>query len=227
MSKLIQAASILALAAAASTAGAWYTAPPQASAMTQAPQPAAVEQGAENFRPVTGRPFGAGHAFPDVPPMPEFGQYPVMPEMPAFGQFPNRPDMPPMPAFGQFSNRPDMPPMPEFGQHPAMPEMPAFGQFPNRPDMPPMPEFGQYPAMPEMPEMNRERPAMPEAFEARIKEMEARRAQAKQQMEERRAAMKSEQEQRRAQYAAHSFDAGRGMNANAPCAPATTSPSVQ
>ena len=227
MSKLIQAASILALAAAASTAGAWYAAPPQAPAMTQAPQPPAVEQGTANFRPLTGRPFGAGHAFPDVPPMPEFGQYPAMPEMPAFGQFPNRPDMPPAPAFGQY---------------PAMPEMPAFGQFPNRPDMPPMPAFGQYPAMPEMPAvpaMTRERPAMPEAFEARIKEMEARRAQAKQQMDERRAAIKSEQEQRRAQYAAHSVDAGRGMNAKAPCAPAqavapqqtgapaTTSPSVQ
>jgi hypothetical protein len=224
MSKLTQAVSIVALAAAASTAGAWYAAPP-APAMTQAPQPAAVEQGATISRPLANHPFGAGHAFPEVPPMPEFGQYPAMPEMPAFGQFPNRPEMPPMPAFGQ---------------HPAMPEMPTFGQFPNRPDMPPMPAFGQYPALPEMPAMpfiDSERPAMPEAFEARIKEMEARRVQAKQQMEERRAAMKREREQRRALYVAHGFDAGR--NANAPCAPAqavvpqqaaapvTTSPTVR
>lgn len=188
MSKLIQAISMAALAAATSTAGAWYAAPFQAPAMTQAQQPAAVEQIAANFRPLTGHPFGAGHAFPDVPPMPEFGQYPNMPEMP---------------------------PMPEFRQYPAMPEMPA------------------------VPAMGRERPVMPESFEARIKEMEARRAQAKQQMEERRAAIKSEQEQRRAQSAAHTFETGRGMNVNAPCAPAqavvpqqaaapaTTSPSVQ
>ena len=106
---------------------------------------------------------------------------------------------------------PEMPPMPEFGQYPDMPKMPPmpeFGQYPDMPKMPPMPEFGQYPDIPKIPAM--ERPALPESFNARIKEMDAKRAQAKQRMEERRAAMKSVWEQRRAMHPVHDLRWGSG-----------------
>lgn len=221
MSKLIQVASAIALA---TTTGALFAAPPQALGMTQEQQQAMVEQQskameqaiaaqrqfieqrAANFRPLTRHPFAADHSFPEVPPMPEFGQYP------------NRPDMPPMPEFGQY------PAMPEMSGAPAMerPAMPEFGQYPNRP---PMPEFGQYPSMPEMPAFPAmDRPALPESFNARVKEMDAQRAQARQQMEERRAAMKSMREQRRAMYQAHGFGTVQGL----PCEQIqATAPAVQ
>ena len=65
--------------------------------------------------------------------------------------------------------------------------MPEFGQYPEAPEFPEMPEFGQF-------------PAMPESMEARRKEMDAYREQAKQRIEERRAAMKQWSEERRAQH---------------------------
>ena len=89
--------------------------------------------------------------------------------------------MPPPPA------RPDFPARPAFAAAPEFPAMPPFGQYPAAPEFPPMPEFGQY-------------PALPESFEARRKEIDAYRAQAKQRMEERRAAMQHWREARRAAY---------------------------
>jgi len=201
MSKLTQAASAIALAAATTTAFAWYAAPYQPPVPTQEQQQAMAEQQkvmaeqqramieqqnkamqqafaaqqqfakqqAEQFQksqtqvpgPNSGSPFAEAPAFPEMPPMPEMGQYPSMPEMPK---------------------------MPEVGQFPAMPEMPAAPAF--------------------------EYPALPESVQARIKEMDAYREQAKQQREERRAAMKSWNEQRRAMNPHYGF--GRPMAEGAP-----------
>ena len=176
MSKLVQAASIIALAAAASSAGAWYNAPvapimtpEMAEQQMQAisslheamaeQQHKAIEQAMEAHRQMMEQraadfarmPAGIDASFPEMPPVPEFAQYPGMPEMPA---------------------------MPELGQIPAMPEMPA------------MPEFGQIP----------ERPAMPEFVKTHMDEMDANRAKVQQEIQERRAAFKAESEQRRAQH---------------------------
>ena len=176
MSKLVQAASIIALAAAASSAGAWYNAPvapimtpEMAEQQMQAisarheamaeQQHKAIEQAMEAHRQMMEQraadfarmPAGIDSGFPEMPPIPEFAQYPGMPEMPA---------------------------MPELGQIPAMPELPA------------MPEFGQIP----------ERPAMPELVKTRMDEMDAQRAKVQQGIQERRAAFKAESEQRRAQH---------------------------
>ncbi|RKT43279.1 hypothetical protein [Thiocapsa rosea] len=176
MSKLVQAASLIALAAAASSAGAWYNAPvapvmtsEMAEQQMQAisahheamaeQQHKAIEQAMEAHRKMMEQraadfarmPSGIDAGFPEMPPIPEFAQYPAMPEMPA---------------------------MPEFGQIPAMPEMPA------------MPEFGQIPEM----------PAIPEFVKTRTDEMDAHRAKVQQGIQERRAAFKAESEQRRAQH---------------------------
>ncbi|WP_296804680.1 hypothetical protein [Thiocapsa sp.] len=173
MFKLVQAASIIALAAAASSAGAWYNAPvapvmtpEMAEQQMQAisarheamaeQQNKAIEQAMEAHRQLMEQraadfarmPSGIESGFPEMPPVPEFAQYPAMPEMPA---------------------------MPEFGQIPAMPETPA------------MPEFGQIPAMPEF-------------VKTRMDEMDARRAKVQQEIQERRDAFKAESEQRRAQH---------------------------
>lgn len=78
-------------------------------------------------------------------------------------------------------NRPAWPAFPE------RPTRPEFGQYPDAPEFPKMPEFGQF-------------PAMPESMDARRKEMDAYREQAKQRIEERRAAMKQWSEERRAQH---------------------------
>ncbi|MFB1486046.1 MULTISPECIES: hypothetical protein [unclassified Thiocapsa] len=206
MSKRVQAASLIALAAAASSAGAWYNAPvapvmtPEMAeqqmqsisahyeAMAEQ-QNKAIEQAMAAHRQMMeqraaelGRmPSGIDSGFPELPPVPQFAQYPGMPEMPA------------MPEFGQIPAMPEMPAMPEFGQIPAMPEMPAmpeFGQIPAMPEMPAMPEFGQMPAM----------PAIPEFVKTRMDEMDAHRAKVQQEIQERRAAFKAESEQRRAQH---------------------------
>jgi hypothetical protein len=203
MSKLVQAASIIALAAAASSAGAWYNAPvapimtpEMAEQQMQAisahheamaeQQHKAIEQAMEAHRQMMEQraadfarmPSGIDSGFPEMPPVPEFAQYPGMPEMPAMPEFGQMPEMPAMPEFGQIPAMPEMPAMPEFGQIPAMPEMPA------------MPEFGQ------MPEM----PALPDFVKTRMDEMDAHRAKVQQGIQERRAAFKAESEQRRAQY---------------------------
>ena len=212
MFKLVQAASIIALAATASSAGAWYNAPvapvmppemaehqmqaisAQHEAMAEQHHKA-IEQAMEAHRQMMEKraadfarmPSGIDAGFPEMPPVPEFAQYPGMPEMPA---------------------------MPEFGQIPAMPEMPA------------MPEFGQIP----------ERPAMPEFVKTRMDEMDAHRAKVQQGIQERRAAFKAESEQRRAQYpgamertqmagfAPHMHPA---MMPNHDCAPKTQAPEQQ
>ncbi|EGV19762.1 hypothetical protein [Thiocapsa marina] len=188
MSKLVQAASLIALAAAASSAGAWCNAPvapimtpEMAEQQMQAisarheamveQQNKAIEQAMEAHRQMMEQraadfarmPSGIEAGFPQMPPVPEFAQYPAMPEMPA------------MPEFGQIPAMPEMPAMPEFGQIPAMPEMPA------------MPEFGQIPAMPEF-------------VKTRMDEMDAHRAKVQQEIQERRAAFKAESEQRRAEH---------------------------
>jgi len=191
MSKLVQAASIIALAAAASTAGAWYNAPvapvmtpEMAEQQMQAisarheamaeQQHKAIEQAMEAHRQMMEQratdfarmPSGIESGFPEMPPVPEFAQYPGMPEMPA------------MPEFGQIPAMPEMPAMPELGQVPAMPEMPA------------MTEFGRIPEM----------PAVPEFVKTRMDEMDAHRAKVQQGIQERRDAFKAMSEQRRAQH---------------------------
>jgi hypothetical protein len=236
MSKLVQAASLIALAAAASSAGAWCT-DPVAPVMT--PEMAeqqmqgisarheamaeqhnkAIEQAMEAHRQMMEQraadfarmPSGIDSGFPQMPPVPEFAQYPAMPEMPA------------MPEFGEM---PEMPLMPEFAQYPAMPEMPAmteFGEIPAMPEMPPMPEMGQVPAMPEF-------------VKTRMDEMDAHRAKARQEIQERRDAFKAESEQRRAHhpramerthmagYAPHMHPA---MMSSQDCAPKVQAPEQQ
>jgi hypothetical protein len=184
MSKLIHAASIIALAAAASSASAWYNAPVVTPEMAEQHMKAVsarheamaeqhmkgvdqameahrrmIEQDAARF---AGMPSGAEHAFPEMPPMPAFGQYPTMPEMPA---------------------------TPELGQYPAMPEMPA------------MPELGQYPEMPELPSIpGMQTPDAPELMKTRLEQMDAQRAKLQQEMQERREAFKTSSEQRRAAH---------------------------
>jgi hypothetical protein len=107
MSKLVQAASIIALAAVASTAGAWYNAPPAAAmtpemaeqhakAMEQAmdAQRRMMEQRAAQFAAM---PSGPESMSPEIPPVADFASYPAMPEMPAIpelGPFPEMPDYP-------------------------------------------------------------------------------------------------------------------------------------
>jgi hypothetical protein len=203
MSKLAQAASLIALAAAASSAGAWYNAPvapvmtsemaeqhmqaisAQHEAMVEQ-QNKAIEQAMEAHRQMMEQraadfarmPSGIESGFPEMPPVPEFARHPATPEMPA------------MPEFGRIPAMPEMPAMPEFGRIPAMPEMPAmpeFGRIPAMPEMPAMPEFGQVPAMPEF-------------VKTRMDEMDARRAKVQQGIQDRRDAFKAESEQRRAQH---------------------------
>jgi hypothetical protein len=120
MSKLAHAASLIALAAAASSAGAWYNdpvAPVMTPEMAEQQMQAisaqheamaeqrnkAIEQAMEAHRQMMERraadfarmPSGIESGFPEIPPVPEFAQYPVMPEMPTmpeFGQIPAMPD---------------------------------------------------------------------------------------------------------------------------------------
>jgi hypothetical protein len=199
MSKLVQAASILALAAATSSAGAWYAAPvapimtpemaeqqmqaisAQHEAMAEQHVKAIeqamnahqkmIDQQTAQFAqwpaapvagPLAGHPFGTEPVFPELPPIPELGQYPAMPERPS---------------------------MPEFGEIPAMPEMPA------------MPEFGQYPEIPDFARIERGAfPAAPDFLKTRLEERDAHRAKIQQATEERRAAFKAMSEQRRTQH---------------------------
>jgi len=147
MSKLIQAASAIALAAATTTAFAWYAAPDQPVASNVDQHRALVEQHEQAMREA----FEAQRRFAE--------------QQLAWAD----------------QNRPAWPAFPE------PPAMPEFGQYPGAPEFPKRPEFGQF-------------PAMPESLEARCKEMDAYREQAKQRIEERRAAMKQWSEERRAAH---------------------------
>ncbi len=221
MPKLAQAVSIIALAAATSTAGAWCD-QPDAYAMTHelaeqqmqaisaqhqamAEQHAkAIEQAMDAQRQMMEQrsahaarmPSGPQWAFPEVPPVPEFGQYPAMPEMPA---------------------------MPEIGQFPAMPEMP---------EMPAMPEFGQFPEMPEFAAMQGlPTPSTPELMKTRLEQRDAHRAKVQHDIKERRAAFKAMSAQRRAAHEQSMAAYGPGMHpammSNQYCAPKALSPEQQ
>ncbi|EXJ15200.1 hypothetical protein [Imhoffiella purpurea] len=180
-------ASVIALAAASTTASAWYALPPYAVAPAMTPeqqlevveqQKAMMEQQAKAFEQAmeAQRQFAEQQADYFKP----FAQNPE-----TLG-FPGHP-------YGAAPAFPEMPPMPELGQYPAFPEMPE------------MPEFGQYPEMPKAPEFGKA-PELPAAVQKRIEEMDAYRAQAKQRMEEKRAAFKQMSEQRRAMHPAPRFD---------------------
>jgi hypothetical protein len=204
MSKLVQAASIIALAAAASSAGAWYNAPvapimtpemaeqqmqaisAQHAAMA-AQQNKAVEQAMEAHRQMMEQraadsarmPFGIDSGFPETAALPEFGQIPAMPEMPA---------------------------MPELGQYPAMPE------FPSVPDM--------------------QIAAINEFVKTRMEEMDAHRAKVQQGIQERRDAFKAMSEQRRAPHPhamerAHMAGLAPAMMSHRDCAPKAQAPEQQ
>lgn len=182
--KMIQAASAIALAAAASGAFAWYGVPYQPPVLTQEQQQAMAEQQQAFMEQQTKAmqdAFAAQQKMAEaqMEQLKQFqAQYPVAP---GFETLP----VPPAPAF------PEVPPMPELGQYPAMPEMPAF------------PEFGQYPSFPAAPDMAF--PALPDSMQDRMKEMDAYRAESKKRMDERREAFKSMSEQRRAMRSGHSF----------------------
>lgn len=205
MSKLVQAASLIALTAAVSSAGAWYNAPiapvmtpemaeqqmqaitAQHEAMAEQ-QNKAFEQAMEAHRQMVEQraadfarmPSGIESGFPEMPPVPDFAQYPAMPEIPA---------------------------MPEVGQ---MPEMPA------------MPEFGRIPEM----------PAVPEFMKTRMDEMDAHRAKVQQGIQERRDAFKAMSEQRRAQHPhamerTHMAGFAPSMMSHQDCAPNAQAPEQQ
>jgi hypothetical protein len=235
MSKLVQAASIVALAAATSTAAAWYAAP-QAPVMTpelaeqqmqaiSAHHQAVAEQHAkaieqamdarrrmieQQFAHADRMPSGTEWAFPQVP---EFGEYPAMPEMPA------------MPELGQFPAIPEMPAMPELGQFPAMPEMPTIPELGQYPDMP---EFQNFPGM--------QLPSAPEFMKTRLEQRDAQRAKFQQDIQDRRAAFKSMNEQRRAEFtppmdrtrmAGYIPGMHPAMMSDKDCAPAAQAPEQQ
>ncbi|MTW22460.1 hypothetical protein [Allochromatium palmeri] len=122
MSKLIKAASALALAAATTTAFAWYAAPYQPVAPSAEQHQAMLEQHDKAMRAA----FEAQRQFAEQQmawaeqarkswPAPEFPAHP-------FASTPEFPEMPPMPEFGQYPSAPEFPERPEFGQYPAMPE---------------------------------------------------------------------------------------------------------
>lgn len=220
MSKLVQAASILALAAATSTAAAWYGAPhapvmtpelaeQQMQAMSAHHQAVAeqhakaIEQAMDAQRRMIEQQFAQVDRMPSgtewaIPQMPEFGEYPAMPEMPA---------------------------MPELGQFPAMPEMPAMPELGQYPDMP---EFQSFPAM--------QQPSAPEFMKTRLEQRDAQRAKFQQDIQDRRAAFKSMSEQRRAEFT-HPMDRTRmagytpgmhpAMMSDKDCAPAAQAPEQQ
>ena len=245
MNKMVQAASVIALAVAASSAGAWYGAPNQAAADQQrafeqqqqafleqrqamAAQRAKVAEQAMAAR----RQFAEQQAarFKDAPqPAPAMDPRLGNVAAPAWGgpAFPARPEQrrferPAMPEFAM----PEMPRAPDFKapEFPAMPEMPAF-ERPAVPEfaMPEMPtprgpdfKAPEFPAMPEMPAF--ERPAMPGFVGNRGPALDAHRAQARQEMAARRHAMKEQSDRRRA---AHGFGPRPvGPGAGMGCAPA-------
>jgi hypothetical protein len=249
MNKMVQAASVIALAVAASSAGAWYGAPNQAGCMTDQQQQAAADQQrafeqqqqafleqrqamaaqrakAAEQAMATRRQFAEQQAarFKDAPqPAPAMDPRLGNVAAPAWGgpAFPARPE----------PRRFERPAMPEF----AMPEMPRAPDFkaPEFPAMPEMPAF-ERPAMPEMPAF--ERPAMPEfampempAFVGnRGPALDAHRAQARQDMAARRNAMKEQSDRRRA---AHGFGPrpvgpGAGMGCAPVAAPQAAAPAA-
>jgi hypothetical protein len=180
MTKLTQAASLIALVAATSSAVAWYpgpvvplVAPPTPELIEQqmqtifAQQEAfaeqqmqAMEQSMEAERRLMDRSHErfAPWSGP-LAPLP-FADHPLA-AVPAF---------------------PEVPPLPEFGQYPDLPEL---GQLPAHPELPPVPEFGKI-------------PSMPDDLKSRLDEMDAHRAQVEKAIAERRAAVKVWSEQRRA-----------------------------
>jgi hypothetical protein len=120
--KLIQAASAIALAAAATTAFAWYAAPYQPVAPSAEQHQAMLEQHDKAMREA----FEAQRRFAEQQmawaeqarksqPALEFPAHP-------FAAMPDFPERPAMPEFGQYPSAPEFPKRPEFGQYPAMPE---------------------------------------------------------------------------------------------------------
>jgi len=233
MNKIVQAALVIALAVAASSAGAWYGAPNQAGDMTDQQQQAAANQQrafekqqqafleqrqamaaqrakAAEQAMAARRQFAEQQAarFKDAPrPAPAMDPRLGNVAAPAWGGhgFPARPE----------PRRFERPAMPEFAMpdFPAMPEMPAF-------ERPAMPEF----TMPEMPAF--ERSAMPAFVGNRGPVLDAHRAQARQEMAARRNAMKEQSDRRRA---AHGFGPrpvgpGAGMGCAPVAAPQAAAP---
>jgi hypothetical protein len=205
MSKLIHAASIIALAAAASSASAWYNAPVVTPEMAEQHMKAEsarheamaeqhmkgldqameahrrmIEQDAARF---AGMPSGVDHAFPEMPPMPAFDRYPTMPEMPA---------------------------MPELGQYPEMPEFPSI----------------QGMQTPEAPELMKTRLEQMDAHRAKLQhEMQERREAFKTSSEQRRAAHRQAMERTHlAGYAPRMHDATLSSK---DCAPTAQAPEQQ
>jgi len=127
MSKLIQTASAIALAAATTTAFAWYAAPYQPVAPSAEQHKALVEQQQammEQHDKAMREAFEAQRQFAEQQ-MAWADQarqaWPAVPA-PSFAATPDFPAMPAMPEFGQYPNAPEFPKAPEFGQYPAMPE---------------------------------------------------------------------------------------------------------
>jgi hypothetical protein len=219
---MVQAASVIVLTVAASSAGAWYGAPDQAGYLTDPQQQAAAdrqrafEQQQQAFA-AQRQAMAAQHAkaaeqamaarrqfaeqqaarFKNAPrPAPAMDPRVGNAAAPAWAgpAFPTSPEQ----------RRFERPAMPEF----AMPEMPA----PRGPDF----KAPEFPAWPEMPGF--ERPAMSDFAGNRGPALDAHRAQARQEMAARRNAMKEQSDRRRA---AHGFGPRPvGPGAGMGCAPA-------
>lgn len=190
MSKIIQAASAIALAAATSTAFAWYGAAPyQPVAPAQQQQAMAEQQRAmmEQHDQAMRDAFAARS---------QFAEQQLARSEQFQPQYRSHPGFAPAP-FTNAPAFPEMAPMPEWRGYPEMPEMPT------------MPEFGQYPSMPET-----AFPSAPDSMQERIAAMDAYRAESRKHMEERRAAMRKMHEERRTLRQSNCFE--RCMHEAAP-----------
>lgn len=223
MSKLVQAASIIALAAVASTAGAWYNALP-APAMTS-------EMAEQRMQALSAQYHAMAEQHAKAMEQATDAQRRMMEQRAAqFAAMPSgfesmSPEIPLVPAFASYPAIPEMPGMPELGQFPAMPEMPAI------------PELGLFPEMPDYPGVHgMEGQSASEHMKNRLDERDAYRAKVQQEMQERRAAFKAMSEQRRTEFkraidrtntAAYAPRMHPAMMSGKDCTPAMQAPEQQ
>jgi len=228
MIKLAQAASLVALTLAASSAGAWYGAPDRPDCMNGARQQAQVDRQdafAQRQKAMAAQDAQYAQAAQQamtaqrewVQRMTEQRSAYLAQIQQGGPQVPGQAVVPADPSlngpFGPGQAGPGFP---------AMPEPPAFPEM-AMPEMPTFPEM----AMPEMPAF--EAPAMPDYVVNRAKEMDAHRAQIQQAQAARRAAFKDRSERRRAERGPRGFGpyparfapgAAPGMGAGGGCGPA-------
>ncbi|HYN77635.1 MAG TPA: hypothetical protein VES73_07570 [Lamprocystis sp. (in: g-proteobacteria)] len=213
MNKIVQAASVLALTVAASSAGAWYGAPDQTGCPTDAQRQAMAEQqqafatqqrafydqqqamatqyakDAEQAMAVQRQAAEQAMTAQRQAAEQEAARFAELQKnAPQGGAYAPNWDQPAAPV---------MPPMPRFER----PQMPDFAMR-DTPDFK-APEFPAIPAMPDMPAFGR--PASPDFATNGFKELDAYRAKAHQEMTARRPARKEQSDRRRAERVTRGF----------------------